>query len=90
VVPRWWEGATVAALAPDYRRIVELLEAGPAGGGEGVTAKEMTDRLGLDLVPAKIEGVRSKARRLVERDWLAPSPSGRFMPRASSSPAAEC
>ncbi|MGW3656122.1 hypothetical protein ACWD6R_10615, partial [Streptomyces sp. NPDC005151] len=32
VVPRWWEGATVAALAPDYRRIVELLEAGPAGG----------------------------------------------------------
>lgn len=86
IVPRRRQGATAGALAPDYRRIVELLEAELAGGGEGLMAKEMTARLGLELVPAKIEGVRSKAKRLVERDWLAISPSGRFTPRASSAP----
>ncbi|MCX4455733.1 hypothetical protein OOK58_27540 [Streptomyces sp. NBC_01728] len=84
VVQRWREGMTAVALAPDYRRIVELLEAELPDGGEGLMAKEMTVRLGLELVPAKIEGVRSKAKRLVERGWLTPSPSGRFMPRVSS------
>ncbi|WP_371666674.1 hypothetical protein OG985_45785 [Streptomyces sp. NBC_00289] len=44
----------------------------------------MTARLGLELVPAKIEGMRSKAKRLVERGWLASSPSGRFRPRVPS------
>ncbi|MFF0062106.1 hypothetical protein ACFYRC_11205 [Streptomyces sp. NPDC005279] len=80
IVPRRGEGATLQALAPDYRRIVELVESGP-GDGEGVSAKEMTARLELELVPAKIEGVRSRMKRLVERDWLTASPSGRFMPR---------
>ncbi|MBT2391872.1 hypothetical protein J7E87_21165 [Streptomyces sp. ISL-1] len=80
IVPRCEEGMTVEALAPDYRRIVSLLESGP-GDGEGVLAKELAAGLGLELVPAKIEGVRSKAKRLVERGWLAVSPSGRFMPR---------
>lgn len=80
IVPRHGEGMTAAALAPDYRRIVELVETGP-GEGEGISAKEITAGLGLPLVPAKIEGVRSRARRLAERGWLAVSPSGRFMPR---------
>uniref|UniRef100_A0AAU2UVW4 GntR family transcriptional regulator n=1 Tax=Streptomyces sp. NBC_00003 TaxID=2903608 RepID=A0AAU2UVW4_9ACTN len=86
IVPRWRQGATAEALAPDYRRIVELLEGELPDGGEGLMARELTARLGLELVPAKIEGVRSKARRLVERGWLAASPSGRFMPRARSVP----
>ncbi|WP_406257257.1 hypothetical protein [Streptomyces chartreusis] len=88
IVPRRREGATAQVLAPDYRRIVELLEAELSVGGEGLMAKELTARLGLELVPAKIEGVRSKAKRLVERDWLTLAPSGRFMPRASAPDAA--
>lgn len=90
IVSRWREGATTGALAPDYRRIVELLEGGLPDGKEGLMAKEMTDRLGLELVPAKIEGVRSKAKRLVERGWLAALPSGRFTPRVPSAPDAAC
>jgi len=86
VVPQCKEGSTTQALAPDYRRIVEMLEAELAGGGDGLSVKEMTARLGLELVPAKIEGVRSKAKRLVERGWLSLSPSGSFMPRASCTP----
>ncbi|MFD5164519.1 hypothetical protein ACFWMJ_41935, partial [Streptomyces hawaiiensis] len=85
IVPlRRREGATAEVLAPDYRRIVELLEAELPVGGAGLMAKELTARLGLELVPAKIEGVRSKAKRLVERDWLILGLSGRFMPRASA------
>jgi hypothetical protein len=71
---------TLQALAPDYRRIVELVESEPSGG-EGVSAKQVAARLELELVPAKIEGVRSRMKRLVERDWLTASPSGRFTPR---------
>jgi hypothetical protein len=83
IVPHFGEGMTVEALAPDYRRIVELVES-PPEAGEGVSAKEIASGLGLELVPAKIEGVRSKARRLAERGWLAVSPSGRFTPRQST------
>ncbi|MFB8182046.1 hypothetical protein ACFC8N_39725 [Streptomyces sp. NPDC055966] len=79
IVPRFGEGRTVEALVPDYRRIVELVESGPEAG-EGMSAKEIAFRLGLEVVPAKTEGVRSKARRLAERGWLAVSPSGRFTP----------
>ncbi|MDO0916960.1 hypothetical protein QQM39_41000 [Streptomyces sp. DT2A-34] len=77
VVPRWHEAATVDALAVDYRRIVELVESG-AGDGGGIWAKQLAAGLQLELVPAKIEGVRSKAGRLAERGWLTASPSGRF------------
>lgn len=82
IVPRWHQGATVQVLAAHYRRIVELVESEP-DDGEGASAKELAARLGLEVVPAKVEGVRSKARRLVERGWLALSPSGRFTPRQS-------
>ncbi|MBT2527493.1 hypothetical protein J7E91_19205 [Streptomyces sp. ISL-99] len=47
IVPRWHQGATVEALAADCRRIVELVES-----GEGVSAKQITARLGLELGPA--------------------------------------
>lgn len=80
IVPRFAEGMTLQVLAPDYRRIVELLESEP-GGGEGVLAKDLAARMGLPLVPAKIEGVRSKAKRLAERGWLTAMSSGRFTPR---------
>lgn len=80
IVPRWHRGVTVEALSADYRRIVELVESMP-GDGEGISAKELAGRLELPLVPAKIEGVRSRARRLAGRGWLTVLPSGRFTPR---------
>ncbi|WP_329576634.1 MULTISPECIES: hypothetical protein [unclassified Streptomyces] len=89
VVPHFREGMTTEVLAPDYRRIIEVLQA-EAGGSDAVSAKQIAAGLGLELVPAKVEGVRSKARRLGERGWLSVSPSGRFMPRqpTATAPAA--
>ncbi|MFI5987907.1 hypothetical protein ACIBEA_44555, partial [Streptomyces sp. NPDC051555] len=83
VVPPWHAGASTDALAADYRRIVELV-AVEAAGGEGVPAKDLAVRLGLEAVPGKIEGVRSKAKRLAQRGWLEASPTGRFTPRPPS------
>ncbi|MET7765733.1 hypothetical protein ABZS71_28325 [Streptomyces sp. NPDC005393] len=82
VVPVWREGLTVDVLAPDYQRLVGVLEADV--GGAGLRAGELAGRLGLDVVPAKVEGVRSKAKRLVERGWLAEERPGVFMPQRSA------
>jgi hypothetical protein len=40
--------------------------------------QEIAAVLGLEVVAAKVEGVRSKAKRLVERGWLAERVPGRF------------
>ncbi|MFF4961202.1 hypothetical protein [Streptomyces sp. NPDC001222] len=76
VVPEWREGVTVQVLAPEYRRLLAVLKAD--GDGEGLRAKDLASRLGLELVPAKVEGVRVKAKRLVERGWLAEHGPGLF------------
>jgi hypothetical protein len=34
----------------------------------------------MDVVPARVEALRSKAKRLVARGWLAEPAPGRFMP----------
>lgn len=74
VVPVRGESVEVAALSPDYRRIVEVLAASAAA----LACGEIASALGLERVPAKIEGVRSKAARMAERGWLVKEPSGRF------------
>ncbi|MFE2249313.1 hypothetical protein [Streptomyces lavendulae] len=53
------------------RVLAELAEAEAEAGGSGLRARRLAGRLGLELVPAKVEGVRSKVKRLVERGWLA-------------------
>lgn len=81
VVPRWREGLAVEALAPDYQRLVGVVaEAGEAG----LRARELAGRLGLEVVPAKVEGVRSKVKRLVERGWLAEERPGVFTQRRAA------
>lgn len=77
VVPHRGEGTAVEVLAPDYRRIVVLVE---QGGGVGLRVKDLARGLGLELVPGKVEGVRSKAKRLVARGWLAEQVPGVFTP----------
>ncbi|MEU3462944.1 hypothetical protein ABZ721_23735 [Streptomyces sp. NPDC006733] len=82
VVPRWREGLTVGDLAPDYQRLLGVLEA--ESDGAGLRAKELAGRLGLELTPAKVEGVRSKANRLTERGWLAQERPGVFTSRRAA------
>jgi hypothetical protein len=74
VVPVWCDGLVASVLAPDYQRILAVL----AGSGEALSCKELATGLGVKPVPAKVEGVRSKANRLVGRGWLLKEPSGRF------------
>ncbi|MFB6687725.1 hypothetical protein ACFCY0_38120 [Streptomyces chartreusis] len=78
IVPPWREGLPVTVLAPDYQRILGVLdERQPAGQGS-LKAREITARLDLETTSAKVEGVRSKAPRLAERGWLLQETSGAF------------
>lgn len=77
-VAPWREGLPVTALAPDYQRILGVLEAGRSADRGPLKAREITVELGLETTPAKVEGVRSKARRLAERGWLVQEASGAF------------
>ncbi|MFF3377829.1 hypothetical protein ACFYXF_33375 [Streptomyces sp. NPDC002680] len=78
IVPPWREGLPVTVLAPDYRRILGVLDERQLAGQGPLKAREITAELGLVATPAKVEGVRSKARRLAERGWLLQETSGMF------------
>ncbi|MFZ3475693.1 hypothetical protein ACODT3_42010 [Streptomyces sp. 4.24] len=78
IVPPWREGLPVTVLAPDYQRILDVLDERQSAGQGPLKAKEITVELGLQATSAKVEGVRSKARRLAERGWLLQETSGTF------------
>jgi hypothetical protein len=78
IVPPWREGLPVTVLAPDYQRILGVLDGRRPAGQGPLKAREITVQLGLETTSAKVEGVRSKARRLAERGWLLQEPSGAF------------
>ncbi|TWD13076.1 hypothetical protein FB570_1193 [Streptomyces sp. T12] len=69
--PHWEEGLGPAVLAPDYQRIMEVLASGNGMRGERMDCRQLAAAVGLEPVPAKVEGVRSKAKRLAARGWLA-------------------
>ncbi|MFJ1758656.1 hypothetical protein, partial [Kitasatospora sp. NPDC088134] len=83
VVPVWRDGLDAGVLAPDYRRLVDVLAGGGGSGGEAMDCRQLAVALGLEAVPAKVEGVRSKAKRLVARGWLAEARPGAFSVVAS-------
>ncbi|NUJ99659.1 hypothetical protein [Streptomyces lunaelactis] len=66
-VPHRTEGMAASVLAPDYRRIVSVLES--EAGRDGLRCQQLASALGFEAVPAKVEGLRSKAKHLVERGW---------------------
>lgn len=66
-MPRRAEGMAASVLAPDHQRILSVLES--EAGREGMRCQQLAAALGLEAVPAKVEGLRSKAKRLVERRW---------------------
>ncbi|MET7520405.1 hypothetical protein ABZS88_45175 [Streptomyces sp. NPDC005480] len=78
VVPEWCEGLVVSVLSPEYQRIMTVLIAAQ----RALFCKELASELGVEPVAAKVEGVRSKANRLVRQGWLVKEPSGRFALRA--------
>lgn len=78
IVPPWREGLPVTVLAPDYQRILGVLDERQSAGQGPLKAKEITVDLGLQTTSAKVEGVRSKARRLAGRGWLVQETSGMF------------
>ncbi|MET9461603.1 hypothetical protein ABZY05_42350 [Streptomyces canus] len=77
-MPSWRDGLPVTVLAPDYQRILGVLEERRSAGKGPVKAQEIAAELGLGTTPAKVEGVRSKARCLAERGWLLLEASGMF------------
>ncbi|MET9915374.1 hypothetical protein ABZZ74_53855 [Streptomyces sp. NPDC006476] len=77
-VPPRRDGLPVTVLTPDYQRILGVVEEARTAGREPLKAREIALELGLESIPAKVEGVRSKARRLAERGWLVQEASGAF------------
>jgi len=78
IVPPWREGLPMTVLAPDYQRILGVLDERQPTGQGPLKAREIAVELGLGTASAKVEGVRSKARRLAERGWLVQETSGMF------------
>ncbi|MFF7146436.1 hypothetical protein ACFZB5_35660 [Streptomyces nodosus] len=79
-VPVWRQGLAWSALSVDYQRILKAL-ADRARLGQGpMTCQERAAEFGMDVVPARVEALRSKAKRLVARGWAAEPAPGRFTP----------
>lgn len=84
-IPNWQPGMTSDVLPSVYRDIVEVVADAPGP----IRAKQIVPRIGLPAETGKIEGTRSKLKRLVERGWLDEEVPGLFTParrRTAASP----
>lgn len=79
LVPVWREGLSVEVLAPEYQQVMGLLAERRVTGGQPLNCREITALLGLEVVPAKTEGVRCRLKRLVARGWAHEPAPGRFV-----------
>ncbi|MFE8974901.1 MULTISPECIES: hypothetical protein [Streptomyces] len=78
LIPHRESGVEEDSLPWDYQRILAAVRqaAGP------VMAREVGEAVGVDIrVKAKLEPLRSKLIRLVDRGWLRKLPDGRFTTR---------
>ncbi|MER5436829.1 hypothetical protein [Streptomyces sp. NPDC002588] len=75
-VPNWQPGMGTEVLPQVYRDIMEVVADAPGP----VRAKQIVPRIGLPAETGKIEGTRSKLKRLVERGWLDEDVPGLFTP----------
>ncbi|MBB6415061.1 hypothetical protein [Streptomyces sp. AK010] len=75
-VPKWQPGMEPGVLPRVYQDILEVV--GDAPGP--VRAKQVAPRIGLPAETGKIEGTRSKLKRLVVRGWLDETTPGLFTP----------
>lgn len=77
LVPRWTPELAVGVLPGSYRDIVEVLQ----DAVHPMRAHHLCAALGLSTDKSKVEGFRSKLKRLVERGWLMEEEPGLFTPR---------
>nr|WSX75791.1 hypothetical protein OH826_19220 [Streptomyces sp. NBC_00899] len=77
-VPVWREGLARSVLSVDYQRIVQVLADRSRLHQGPLTCQEMAAVFGMDVVPARVEGLRAKAKRLVTRGWLTELSPGQF------------
>ncbi|MDX3804762.1 hypothetical protein, partial [Streptomyces sp. AK04-3B] len=77
-VPVWRQGLAWSVLSVDYQRILTTLSDRARLHQGPLTCQEMAAVFGMDVVPARVEALRSKAKRLVARGWLAERQPGRF------------
>jgi len=77
-VPVWRQGLAWSVLSADYQRILQTLADRVRLRQGPLTCQEMAAVFGMDVVPARVEALRSKAKRLVARGWLAEPQPGRF------------
>jgi len=73
-VPAWQPGADASVLPQAYRDVLEVL----VDAGRPLRARQLVVLLGLPAEAAKIEGLRSKLKRLVTRGWLTEDSPGMF------------
>lgn len=78
VVPVWRAGLAWSALSVDYQRLLRVLADRDRDGQGPLSCQEMAVCLGLEVVPAKVEALRSKAKRMVARGRLVEPVPGRF------------
>lgn len=77
-VPVWREGLAPSVLSVDYQRIVQALADRSRLHQGSLTCQEMAAVFGMDVVPARVEALRAKAKRLVARGWLTEPSPGQF------------
>ncbi|MFP3989522.1 hypothetical protein U9R90_18995 [Streptomyces sp. E11-3] len=78
MLPHRAAGVEETALPPDYQRILAAVRqaAGP------VMARQVGETVGVDVsVRAKLEPLRGRLIRMVDRGWLRKLPDGRFTTR---------
>jgi len=81
-VPPWRAGLEVSALPQAYRDLLEVAE----DAGRPLRAVQIAAAAGLSTDRVRVEGLRSKLKRLVERGWLAEDGPGLFsLPARDSS-----
>ncbi|GKQ39946.1 hypothetical protein [Streptomyces sp. A012304] len=74
LVPQWEPGVEADVLPRSYRDVVEVLQ----DAVRPMRAHHLCAALGLSTDKNKVEGFRSKLKRLVERGWLAEDEPGLF------------
>lgn len=73
-VPDWRPGVDASVLPQAYQDVLEVL----VDAGQPRRAKQLVVLLGLPAEAAKVEGLRSKLKRLVTRGWLTEDSPGMF------------
>jgi len=66
-VPPWRAGLELSVLPQDYRDLLEVAE----DAGRPLRAGQIAAAAGLSTDRGKVETLRAKLKRLVERGWLA-------------------